>query len=87
MGTTLALMEMESHCTTMGYIPEGTFANISGMCCIGESCGLVRCHCDNMAVVEVVNNGHSRDRLDKMSFLYIRTFQGAGRGSTLSRKR
>ena len=24
---------------------------------------MIRCHCDNMAVVEVMNNGYSRDKL------------------------
>ena len=65
MGTTLASIEMESRCTTMGYIPEGAFANASGMCCMRKVVAgqKVICHCDNMAVVEVMNNGYSRDRL------------------------
>ena len=65
MGIALALMEMESHCTTMGYISEELLPILLVCVVWGRlwSGQKVICHCDNMAMVEVMNNGYSRDRL------------------------
>ena len=62
MGNTLATMEMELHSS---ITPKELLPMLLGYVVVGKlwSEKKVKCHCDNIAVVEVMNNGYSKDGL------------------------
>ena len=92
MGHKMVPVEMGEPGGTVEHCTKGAPSNSTGRFTVGEGVGgrMVLCHCDNRAVVDVVNCGYSRDR-DMMHplhslFLYLRTSSLLGRGSALTRK-
>ena len=57
-------VEMGESSITMAHCTEGAPSDSTGRFTMGKEWlgSMVSCHCDNRAVVDVVNNGYSRDK-------------------------